>query len=170
MIAKVFLFCAALAAAQATYLAPGAPLGYAIKAPAAPLLHAPLLSKTVVAPVAPVYSKTVVAAPAAVTVQREVITNHAAAPIAVAAPIAYAKAPVYTTTITRTAPVAPVLGHTGLFGAAPLAYGLGYGHYGHGIAGHGLAYTTGIAGHGHGLAYNSGLVGLGRVGYSKYLL
>ncbi|GFU19232.1 hypothetical protein NPIL_389151 [Nephila pilipes] len=169
MIAKVVLFCAALAAARATYVAPA--LGLAIKAPAAPLLHAPVITRPVVA--APVLTKTIVSAPAAVTtVQREVITSHHAAPVAVAAPIAYAKAPVYTT-ITRTAPVAPILSHTGLLGAAPLAYGLGLGHgiAGHGLVGHGLA-GHGLAGHGlaygHGLSYGPAL--LGKVGYGKYLL
>ncbi|GIX76859.1 hypothetical protein CDAR_426441 [Caerostris darwini] len=168
MIAKVVILCAALAAAHATLLTP-AVHGLAIRAPVAPLLHAPigvgapLLSKTVVA--APVLTKTVVAAPAAVTVQREVITSHHAAPVAVAAPV-------YTTTITRAAPVASVLGHSGLLGAAPLAYGLGYGS---GVLGHGVGYS-GIAGHGlayghggHGLAYGHGL-GYGKLGYGKYLL
>ncbi|GFQ93478.1 hypothetical protein TNCT_165622 [Trichonephila clavata] len=180
MIAKVVIFCAALAAARATYGAPA--LGLAIKAPAAPLLHAPVVARPILA--APVLTKTVVSAPAAVTtVQREVVTSHhaapvAVAPVAVAAPIAYAKAPVYTTTITRTAPVAPILSHTGLLGAAPLAYGLGLGHgyaghgyaghglVGHGLAGHGLAYSHGLGA--HGLAYGPAV--LGKVGYSKYLL
>ncbi|GFV64402.1 hypothetical protein TNCV_2503201 [Trichonephila clavipes] len=170
MFAKVVIFCAALAAARATYVAPA--LGLAIKAPAAPLLHAPVVAR-------PVLTKTVVSAPAAVTtVQREVVTSHHAAPIALAAPVAYAKAPVYTTTITRTAPVAPILSHTGLLGAAPLAYGLGLGHgyaghgllghglAGHGLAGHGLAYSHGLGA--HGLAYGPAV--LGKVGYSKYLL
>ncbi|XP_015922420.1 cuticle protein 63-like [Parasteatoda tepidariorum] len=162
MIAKVAFFLTALAAAHATALLAPAVYGHglAIKAPAAPIITAPLLSKSVIhapaapllhAPVAPLLhaplvSKTVLSAPT-YAVQKSVVTTHHAAPVAYAAPLPYA--------VAKTAPIAPVLTHTGLLGAAPLAYT--------GLLGHGLAYS------GHPLAYGHGLYAP-KLGYSKLLL
>ncbi|XP_035225079.1 cuticle protein 12.5-like [Stegodyphus dumicola] len=173
MIAKVVFLCAAFAAVTATgYVSPAIyGTGLALKAPAAPILAAPLLSRSVIA------------SPASYSIQRSVV-SHGVSPVAVAAaPLTYtalAKVskrhcllPLAYTTVAKTAPVAygaPILSHTGLLGAAPLAYS--------DILGHGLAYTTG-AGHsvtytsglaGHDLAYGSGVLGLSKIGYGKVLL
>ncbi|XP_054711678.1 cuticle protein 38-like [Uloborus diversus] len=144
MIAKIAFLCATLAAARSTGLLAPAVYGHglAIKAPAAPVLAAPLLSKTVLAaphPYAP-YAKHIAPLPYAT--------------------VAKAVAPVtYTTTITKTAPVAPILSHAGLLGAAPLAYS--------GLYGHGLAHGPGLLAHGPALTYAPGLHG---VAYAPTLL
>lgn len=142
-----------------------APLAYApyAKAPLAyaPLAKAPVAYTTTYTHTAPVLSHTGLLgykAPLA-------YAPYAKAPLAYTplakAPLAYAtvaKAPVaYTTTYSH---AAPVLSHTGLLGAAPLAYG--YGLAGHAVPyGHGLAYGHGLS-YGHGLAYGAG--------YGKVLL
>ncbi|KFM62239.1 hypothetical protein X975_00399, partial [Stegodyphus mimosarum] len=164
MFLQVAFLCAAFAAVSATgYLAPAVyGTGLALKAPAAPLLAAPLLSKSVIA------------APASYSIQRSVV-SHGAAPVAIAAaPVTYTTvakaAPLAYTTVAKAAPVAygaPIVSHTGLLGAAPLAYSNALGHglaYSTGL-GHGVAYTTGLAR--HGLAYGPGVVGLSKVGYGK---
>ncbi|XP_035225080.1 cuticle protein 12.5-like [Stegodyphus dumicola] len=166
MIAKIAFLCAAFAAVSATgYLAPAVyGTGLALKAPAAPLLAAPL-------------SQSVIATPASYSIQRSVV-NHGVAPVAVAAaPLTYTTvakaAPLAYTTVAKTAPVAygaPILSHTGILGAAPLAYSDALGHglaYTTGL-GHDVAYTTRLAG--HGLAYGPGVLGLSKVGYGKVLL